>query len=639
MTLVEPRIRGRVQDAVVIVTGGANGLGRAYAEALSGEGARVIVADLDAAGAGELARELGPEALGVEADVASPDSAVAMVDAAVERWGRVDVLVNNAGTYPHVAFDDISYEAWQRVLRVNLDSAFLCSRAVLDPMRAAGAGKIINVATNLVWTGLAGMTHYIAAKSGVVGFTRALARELGRVRHHGQRARPGRADPGRTVLGGVAGARGADRRAPVSAPAADGGRPRRPAGVPRLAGLGLRDGTGADRGRRVDDALSAPLYDPFSPSTRAAPHAAYRRLREAAPLWWHPQAGLWFASSHAAVDAVLRDPGFSAVLGQQVRRRQEALPKSMLTCDPPDHTRLRAAVAPAFSAARLKKLRPALEEEARRLAAGWTAGMEIDVVDAYAVPLATAALGALLGVTADERQRFRALSALAAPHLDPLLPPEPGGPADAALATLQHGFADVLGARLEGPGGGDALDQLVVAFRAGDVTAEEVLNTCGLLVVGGFQPLVDLIAFAVRLALAEPGGLVTAAARVGAHVEETLRFEAPVHFAARVPVADTEVAGVAIGAGQPVVTLLAAANRDPERFTAPDAFAPGRQPNPHLAFGAGVHGCLGAGLSRLVVRVAIESLAEAAPGLSAAGEPAWRDSFVPRGLAALPAHA
>ena len=112
-------------------------------------------------------------------DVTSWADAEAMVSAGVEAFGTVDVLVNNAGSYPHVPLEQIDLEAWRRVVSLNLDSVFICSRAVLPVMKAQGSGTIVNVATNLVWSGLANMAHYIAAKSGVVGLTKALARELG----------------------------------------------------------------------------------------------------------------------------------------------------------------------------------------------------------------------------------------------------------------------------------------------------------------------------------------------------------------------------------------------------------------------------------------------------------------------------
>ena len=169
---------------VVVVTGGANGIGREYCRDLAGAGARVLVADLDGQGAERLAAEL-TEAHGadrvraVEVDVTSPEATRAMAATATESFGRIDVLINNAGSYPHVAFDDIDFDAWRRVMSLNVDSVFLCVKAVLPAMTDQGQGAIVNVATNLVWSGLANMTHYIAAKSAVVGLTKALARELG----------------------------------------------------------------------------------------------------------------------------------------------------------------------------------------------------------------------------------------------------------------------------------------------------------------------------------------------------------------------------------------------------------------------------------------------------------------------------
>ena len=173
----------RLNEQVVIVTGGANGIGREYCLRLAQEGARLVIADIDVTGAEELAAEFNTvdagRAVALRTDVTSETDTQAMAQAAVEAFGRIDVLVNNAGMYPHVDFPDISYDHWRKVMAVNLDSVFLCSRAVLPVMKAQEKGKIINIATNLVWIGLAGMVHYVASKAGVVGFTRALAREVG----------------------------------------------------------------------------------------------------------------------------------------------------------------------------------------------------------------------------------------------------------------------------------------------------------------------------------------------------------------------------------------------------------------------------------------------------------------------------
>lgn len=172
-----------VEEKVIVVTGGANGIGRRYCEQLFAEGARIVIADIDTDGAHALATHLneidGERALPVPGDLTRESDAEGLIEATVKKFGRIDVLVNNAGSYPHVPIERIGYEDWRRVLAINLDTVFLCSRAALGVMKGQGDGKIVNVATNLVWSGLPEMAHYIAAKAGVVGFTRALARELG----------------------------------------------------------------------------------------------------------------------------------------------------------------------------------------------------------------------------------------------------------------------------------------------------------------------------------------------------------------------------------------------------------------------------------------------------------------------------
>jgi NAD(P)-dependent dehydrogenase (short-subunit alcohol dehydrogenase family) len=173
----------RVQDRVVVVTGGASGLGRHYCQALADEGARVVIADVKYEDACAFAEELNADgadrALACAVDVTSPEDIAAMTHTAVEHFGTIDVLVNNAGVYPHKDFVDIDFAAWRSVMSVNLDSVFLTCSSIVPVMREHGGGKIINVSTNLVWVGLSGMVHYIASKAGLVGFTRALAREVG----------------------------------------------------------------------------------------------------------------------------------------------------------------------------------------------------------------------------------------------------------------------------------------------------------------------------------------------------------------------------------------------------------------------------------------------------------------------------
>jgi len=369
--------------------------------------------------------------------------------------------------------------------------------------------------------------------------------------------------------------------------------------------------------------MASVLYDPFDPSVRTDPYPAYHAMRTADPVTFHPGAGAWFLSRHADCAAVLRDARFSAQHGQAIRRRADALPASMLSTDPPEHTRLRRCVQTAFHAKAVAHVGEHVHRTAKALVAGW--GPEVDGVADFAVPVAVDALCALLGVADGDRDRFGRWAAEVAPQLDPLAPPAPGSRAEVALEELLGWFADVLGERRAAPGH-DVLGAIVRAHRAGDLAPDEALTTCSLLVIGGYAPLVDALSNGLWL-LAGRADPVTPAV-----VEEGLRFDSPIQFAARVPVEDVSLGGRVLEAGTPVVTLLGAANRDPARFPEPDAFSPERHPNPHLAFGAGSHRCLGAGLARLV---SLRALA-VVPGITLAGEPVRHGAFVPRGLATLP---
>jgi 3-oxoacyl-[acyl-carrier protein] reductase len=168
---------------VVIVTGGAHGIGKEYCRAFAAAGCRVVVADLDAAAAREAAGAIGDSAIAVETDVADERRAVALASATVERFGAIDVLVNNAAVYATIPVRRVSIEAltvseWDQVMAVNLRGMFLASRAVIPAMRAKGYGRIVNIASGTAFQGT-GALHYATSKAGVLGFTRNLSRELG----------------------------------------------------------------------------------------------------------------------------------------------------------------------------------------------------------------------------------------------------------------------------------------------------------------------------------------------------------------------------------------------------------------------------------------------------------------------------
>jgi len=175
-------MRGRQEGRVALVTGAAQGLGRAFSEGLAGEGARLVLADLNEPRLRKVAAEIaraGREVAAMRADVTSPDEVQAMIETAVKRFGRLDVLVNNVGKFPLRPLEEMTLEEWRAIVALNLESVFLCIRAAIPPMKQGGYGRIINVASVTVFMGTPGLAHYVAAKAGVIGLTRVAASELG----------------------------------------------------------------------------------------------------------------------------------------------------------------------------------------------------------------------------------------------------------------------------------------------------------------------------------------------------------------------------------------------------------------------------------------------------------------------------
>jgi 3-oxoacyl-[acyl-carrier protein] reductase len=172
----------RLKGKIAVVTGGAQGIGRAIALGLGREGAKVVVADLQSEKARSVADalgRLGTEALPVEADVADESSVKRLAEQSFNRFGRVDILVNDAGVYLKAPVVEISEENWDRTMNVNLGGNFLCSRAFVPSMRAQKGGRIISVASGIAHYGAKEFAPYAASKAAIIGFVKALARELG----------------------------------------------------------------------------------------------------------------------------------------------------------------------------------------------------------------------------------------------------------------------------------------------------------------------------------------------------------------------------------------------------------------------------------------------------------------------------
>jgi cytochrome P450 len=360
---------------------------------------------------------------------------------------------------------------------------------------------------------------------------------------------------------------------------------------------------------RVDTAACKrlPAYAAlFAAPLGTDPYALYARLRAEDPIHRTPH-GLWILTRHADLAAVLRDArfgreGFERHFGLNSGASSDAggHRQSMLFRDPPHHTRLRDAVSRAFTPRAVEALRPRVQAQADALLDRVAAAGRMDVVTDLAEPLPRAIIGELLGIPEVHRTACAAWSAAVARSLDALPIPEDwplvteGQTARRALG----GYVRELVASRRTQPGSDLLSTLAeAADEDGLLSDSELVAMAVLLLVAGTETTVSLIATTIWALLRHPDELVRlreAPWLLPAAIEETLRWESPVQRTWRIATTDVEVAGQAIPAGALVVLLLGAANRDPARFAEPDRFDILRRDLGHLAFGAGVHACLGA---------------------------------------------
>jgi len=379
-------------------------------------------------------------------------------------------------------------------------------------------------------------------------------------------------------------------------------------------------------------------YNPFLPAVRLNPYPVYRDLRATDPVHYSPAAGIWFLTRHEHCAFVLRDRAFSAELGQRLRRREDALPRSMLNSDPPEHDRLRRPVGRELKRW-FARSRPRIEGLVDDLLTALARRAEPELMTDFAVPLGHLLIATMLGIPERDLERFRAWATDASVHLDPLAPPERLRVGGIAAAELSEYFSRLIVERTRQPGG-DFLSGLASLVRTtGKLSHDEVVATCGLIVVGGCDPTAHLVGNGVLALLEHPRELARLQrepAMAATAVEELLRFDSPIQFAARLATSDVRVGDKLIQRGAAVVALIGAANRDPSVFPRSDDLDLGRAPNPHLAFGSGAHACLGAPLVRLGGQLALDGLLRRFPTLRLGSEPPrWRASLVPRGLAAL----
>ena len=391
-------------------------------------------------------------------------------------------------------------------------------------------------------------------------------------------------------------------------------------------------------------------YNPLSARTAQDPYPTYAKLRARDPVHRSRLLQAWVFTRYADVDAILRDHRrFSSDPRKRPapRRRRASLPRaeepSMLFLDPPDHTRLRALVNKAFTPRAVAALEPHVRELATTLLDAVDDPSAFDLMEAVAKPLPVIVIAEMLGIPPEDRARFAVWSDQRARILEPTLTAGERETAEAAMRALDDYLMPIIGARRADPRD-DVISALAQAEEEGDrLTEREVLIMLRLLLVAGNETTTNLIGNGMLALLRHPDQLAALRddpALIPSAVEELLRFDSPVQVDVRYALDDCDVNGFALRRGDGVVMLLGAANRDPDRFPAPDRLDVGRREQNHLAFGRGIHHCLGAPLARLEGRVVLETLIERFGSLRLLDpRPAFRNSVVLRGLHALPVSA
>jgi cytochrome P450 len=380
-------------------------------------------------------------------------------------------------------------------------------------------------------------------------------------------------------------------------------------------------------------------YDPFDPAVQLDPYPTYAEMRRDAPVYRNEEAGFWALSRFEDVWSAVHDPStFSSAQGIFVGRAEMDMTKlflpMLIMMDPPRHTKLRAIVSRVFTPRRMLELEDTIRDLARSMLQPALERDSFDLIETLAAPLPTFVIADLLGVPRSDYQDFRTWSEQLVSG-DPFSE-ELAGTSLAGAASLYEYFTAIIAERRQAPRA-DLVTSLIEAEVDGErLTDEELLGFCLLLLVAGNETTTNLISNAAVALAANPdqcAGLVEEPGSFPNAIEEFLRFDSPVQGLARTLTRDVELHGETMAAGDKVMLLFGAANRDAQEFGPnADTLDVRRDITRHLAFGHGIHYCLGASLARLEASVACEELLAALPHLDLAAEPARRRSGPIRGL-------
>ena len=380
---------------------------------------------------------------------------------------------------------------------------------------------------------------------------------------------------------------------------------------------------------------SGVVFDLTSKEVLANPYPTYQRLRERDPVHRMRLVDAWVLTRYDDVQAVLQDhrrfSNQEAGAGDRVYTKD----RSMLDLDPPDHTRLRSLVSKAFTPRSVAALGPRIEKIVEELLDEVEGEDRFDLIDSFAFPLPIIVIAEMLGVPAEDLDRFKDWSNDIVLSLEPILTREQRERFRRSEQELYEYFEGIIALRRQDPQD-DLVSALLAAEEEGDrLSHGELLATLLLLLVAGNETTRNLIGNGMLALLRNPGELQRLREQrdlLEPAIDELLRYDSPVQLDGRTVLEDLEIGGKRVRAGQQVVSVVGAANRDPAAFSDPDRLDIGRNEKSHISFGRGIHYCLGASLATLEGRIALEGLLERFSSIRLAAEPQQRKQVVLRGV-------
>ncbi|MGM1058181.1 cytochrome P450 [Saccharothrix sp. Mg75] len=390
-------------------------------------------------------------------------------------------------------------------------------------------------------------------------------------------------------------------------------------------------------------------FDQHDPAFIADPYPVFAALRARGEVHRHEGMGIAVAVSHAASSAVLRHRSLGRVWSDATPLERFGAfnllhRNSLLENEPPTHTRLRRLVAAAFGRGHVERLRPWIADLADRRVDGLVAEVRdagsADLLAHVASPLPVEVIAELLGVPTADRPLLQPWSNAIVKMYEYGLPEEKRDAAELAAAEFVAYLRDLVAHRRANPGDDLVSDLVAVTDADGaKLTEDELVATAVLLLMAGHEATVNVIGNGVRALLEHPSEwrrLLASPDLLPTAVEELIRYDSPLQLFERTATEAVTIAGHTVEPGGKIAALLGAAARDPLVFTDPDVLDIGRNPNPHLGFGMGIHYCLGAPLARIEVQAALSSLTRKLPDAALAAPPRQRAEFVMRGVHELP---